>query len=614
VTSVRRFDWFLLFPLLGPAVLLAAGNDGFGFDPPGWVDSSVYLGYFWHYSQHLWLFDDNLNYKISRLPWVLPGFAVHSLLPPVAAGLVLAYGTLTSAAVALYLQVRDALSDRYVAAFVSLMLAFGTGMHAPGGWYYHALPAAGYYLWACWLLRRAATAHRHGAGWSAAAGASFTAAVHTHLFLAVFAPLLVVLYWGALDVGQNRWSRWRTTIVSAIAGGVVLTVILGTINRTTGGVWLFFLPQVEIALKLSRSDPWWLPTAQWLPSATYLVVPMALIATALGSGYRFWKKEERRTGTLVLVSVVALAITCFFQFWTRETTLDYDYMAFVLYLHALPATAVALWYPAGREPQRRRLTLLIAATSIVVLPLLTLMPSPLPAFMNSNVIRVGLGQAPEIVPPLLFSLLGVVVARLAPPALRVAVVAMWFSVVNAWIAPQPVAYGIGTPGVRQEMLETFRDADEFAQQLDPSLIGIKYWISSESLTTPVGPVQSQQVFDSFLATRAWLTNLFARKSPGLPIEQLTLAHLERASCIGILSFGEQQVSLSDAMMAHYASLGRPLGVLAERRFERKEFRFALTVLRPIDRPGVSPGNLPPCMTTDPRIDERGRQKRAPGDS
>ena len=46
-------DWLWLVPILVPGVLLAAGNDGFGFDPPGHVDAFVYLGYFWHYPEHL---------------------------------------------------------------------------------------------------------------------------------------------------------------------------------------------------------------------------------------------------------------------------------------------------------------------------------------------------------------------------------------------------------------------------------------------------------------------------------------------------------------------------------------------------------------------------------
>ena len=574
-------DWFLIYPLLCPLVLVVAGNDAFGFDPPGWLDSFTYLGYFWHYADHLWLFDDNSNYKISRLPWLLPGFAAHSLLSPVAAARVLAYCALTSAAVALYLHVRDAIHDRYAAAFTSVLLACCTGMHAPGGWYYQALPAAGFYLWCCWLLTRAASARRTVV-WGAAAGACYAAAVHTHVFLAVFAPLLALLLWGLQSVADpHRWARWRTVTASALGGGLCLTAVLAAINRLTGGEWWFFLPQLEIAAKLSDHDRWWLPTEQWLPGATYLVLPIALMVTALSAAFGSWRAQHRLKGTLIALPWIAFALTCVFQFWTRETTLDYDYMAFVLYLHAFPAAAIVLWSPA--DVRNRRAVLLAVATALTLGSLLFLMPTTLPAMMMAGVDRLGLAHLPRLLPPLLFCLAAVALARAVPKTPRLIAVAVWFSIVNAWIAPQPLAYGVRTPGTRQEMLETFREADAFTHGLDPTLIGIKYWMSTEVLQTPHGALQSQHVFDSFLATRAWLTNLFARNSPGLPIQTLTREHLAAASCVGILSSAQQQQSLAQQMMAHYASLDEPLIVVAEHQFQREEFRFALTILRPVNR-------------------------------
>jgi hypothetical protein len=580
--TVRGPDWFFLYPMLCPLVLLVAGNDAFGFDPPGWLDSYIYLGYFWHYPDHLWLFDDNSNYKISRLPWLLPGFAAHSLLSPVAAARVLAYCALTSAAVALYLHVRDAIHDRYAAAFTSVLLACCTGMHAPGGWYYQALPAAGFYLWCCWFLTRAASARSTVIAWGAAAGACYAAAVHTHVFLAVFAPLLALLLWGALGAAdQRRWTRWRIVTASAIGGGLCLTALLAAINRLTGGEWLFFLPQLQLAADLSQHDRWWLPAGQWLPGATYLVLPIALMVTALSAVIGSANLEQRLKGTLIALPCLALAVTCVFQFWTQETTLDYDYMAFVLYLHALPASALAVWSPPTAN--RRPAVLLAIATAVILAALLFLMPATLPAVMAAAVERLGLAHLPRLVPPLLFSLAGVAIARAIPRPLRLIAVAVWFSIVNAWVAPQPQAYGVGTAGSRQEMLETFREADTVTHDLDPTLIGIKYWMSTEELQTPHGSLQSQYVFDSFLATRAWLTNLFARTSPGLPIQMLTREHLASASCLGILSSTAEQQSLARQMMAHYASLDEPLAVVAEHRFQRQEFGFALTVLRPVNR-------------------------------
>jgi hypothetical protein len=530
------------------------------------------------------------------------------LLAPVSAARVLAYCTLTSAAVAVYLQIREALRERWLAAFGSVVFACWTGMHAPGGWYYHVLAATGCYLWSCWFLIRAAVPGRNRVGWAAAAGAGFAAAVHTHVFLAVFAPLLVFLYWGALPpIADRRWARWGVPMMAAVAGALISTAALAMINRLSGGVWLFFLPQWQLAFRLSQHDPWWLPAREWLANATYLVVPVAMIATGFSSGCRPWKADQRLKGTLVFRPGLALAIASFFQFWTQATTLDYDYMAFVISLHAVPAAVVVL-SPAGPNTERRRPAVLAMATAMILGSLLVFMPESLPAYMDQAVNRIGLAGGRLIVPPLLFSLAGVVIARTLPAQVRVVAVALWFSVVNAWTAPEPAAYGFRTPGTRQEMLETFREADDFTHRLDPSLIGIKYWISTENLVTPQGVLQSQQVFDSFVATRAWLTNLFARTSPGLPIEQLTLEHLERATCIGLLSSTGRQAPLADAMTSHYAKLGRPLQLVADQRFERERFGFALTLLRPADGAGQPDSGAPPCMTTDPRIDQDGREK------
>jgi hypothetical protein len=178
----------------------------------------------------------------------------------------------------------------------------------------------------------------------------------------------------------------------------------------------------------------------------------------------------------------------------------------------------------------------------------------------------------------------------SPRRLRILAFAVWFALVNTWIAPGRMAYGIGTPGIHREMLSLFSEADRFATELDPSLVGIKYWISGSQISTGENEVVTG-AFDSFVATRTWLTNLLGRKSPGPPIEQLTLADVDRGVCIGLLSSVDAQQRLRSAMEERFAKLGRPLGRVAERRFERAELGFALTVLKPLSTADAGPA---PC--------------------
>ena len=326
-------DLLWLFPLLIPAVLVTAGAADFGFDRPGLLDPFMYFGYFWHYPEHLWVFDDNSNYKISRLPWILPGYLVHSAVGA-AAPLILACVLISVGAVMMYLFARDTIGNRSVAVVLGIAWAGFTLAHGPGGWNYHMLPAVTYYLAACVLVVRSARQSAR-TPLAAAAGACFAAAVHTHLFLVAFAPLLLILLWAALEgEASSRAARLARASLMMAAGGVALTAALAGINRATGGAWLFFMPQIEIALQIAGGDRWWMSTAQWLPSARHLVLPLAFLAMGLPVALR--RPRERFLVTHVGLAWAALAIMAYFQFVRRVTTLDYPEMSFALHMHTFP--------------------------------------------------------------------------------------------------------------------------------------------------------------------------------------------------------------------------------------------------------------------------------------
>jgi len=570
-------DRLLLLPLLTPIVLVAAGNDAFGFDPPGYLDAFMYLGYFWHYPEHIPLLDD--NYKISRLPWIIPGYLAHAVGGVSTGALVLAFVTLAAGAAALYLLVRDALHDRTIAAVVGVAWAGCTWAHGVGGWNYHMLAAADYYLLACWLLVRAAQGRSANVS-ALLGGACFAAAVHTHVFYVTFAPLLAILYWVMLPrTARQPLASCARAALLVVAGGIAVTALLGAINRATGGAWLFFMPQVEQAIRLSGgNDRWWLAAVNWAPSAGYLVPPLAFLVAGLFGAGRAWRDGNRSALAFVGLAWGALAIMCYFQFVRRQTTLDYHYMAFALYVHAFPCLAAAM--ASGKDERPLPWPSAAATAAIVLGALLFLLPEPLPALMDGASAWLGVQAFTPMLLPLAVSVLGVAAMFLSPRRLRAFVFAVWFAVVNAWIAPARAAYGIGTPGIHREMLSLFSDADRFATELDPSLAGIKYWISGGQTSTGEDDVVAG-VFDSFVATRTWLTNLLGRKSPGPPIEQLTLADVDRGVCIGVLSSIDAQQRLRREMEERFRALGRPLRHVAERRFQTAELSFALTVLKPV---------------------------------
>jgi hypothetical protein len=587
--SVLR-DRFLLFPLLTPAVLLAAGNDGFGFDGPGLVDSFIYLGNFWHYLEHLPRFDN--DYKISRLPWVLPGFAAHALGGEIAGAFVLDYLTMAAGAVALYLLVRDAVNDRAAAAVIAVAWACCTPGHGVGGWNYHMLATGAYYLAACWFVLRAARgpSRRHAAF---LAGVLLACAVHTHLFLVAYFPLVALLYWSALPPARGRsLAQAVRHLILLVIGALAVTALLMAVNGVTGGKWVFFENQINFTLREWGSDayPLWVgDPLLWIPTAMHLVIPVLFMTAGLGHlGRSTAQPSSRLRVSFVVQAWAAFAILCFFQFVRRVPMLDHYYFAFVAYFCAFPCAAAAL---AGHEAidGRRDRLLLVAIAALIMIGSLLLLPTVLPSVLGAWA-AIGPARLPQVALPLIVGTLGIVVMiGLSGPG-RLVAFALWFSVVNVLIAPEPTDYGIGTPGSQRQMVVLFREADRFTADLDPTLSGIKYWFVDESVLTPHGAVPLNYAFDSFVATRGWMANLFGGESPLLPVERLTVEHLETTACLGLLSSEARHDELTRGLSRHFEQLGRPLGVVASRLFARDSISFALTVFKPLS----ATETLPPC--------------------
>jgi hypothetical protein len=585
-------DRFLLFPLLTPAVLLAAGNDGFGFDAPGFVDPFAYLGNFWHYAEHLPRFDN--DYKISRLPWVLSGFAAHALGGEIVGAYILNYLTLAASAVALYLLVRDALNDRATASVIAVAWACCTQVHGVGGWNYHVLAAGAYYLAACWLVLRAAsgTSPQRAAF---LAGVFLACAVHTHVFLVAFFPLVALLYWFALPTAQVRpLEQSLRHAALLVIGALAVTGALMVVNGVTGGEWLFFENQITYTVREAQAsiNPWWISDPlKWMPTATYLVIPALFLMVGL-SQLRGMPSQPRSRLKISLVAQAwgAFAVLCFFQFARRLPMLDHDYFAFVLYLPAFPCAAAAL---AGRESiegRRTSLTTVAIAALVMIGSLMFLLPTALPRVLGAASIAIGLAQLPQVALPLIIGALGTLVMMFLSGPARLVVFALWFSVVNAWIAPLRTDYGIGTPGSKQPMAVLFREVDRFTADLDPTLSGIKYWWVDELVPTPHGDIQLNYAFDSFVATRGWMASLFGGESPLLPVNRLTVEHLGATTCLGLLSSTARHEELRKALSFRFETLGHPLGVVASRMFQRDSMSFELTVFKPLS----ATETLPQC--------------------
>jgi hypothetical protein len=581
-----RPDPLVRLPIIIAAVFLAAGNEDFGFDPAGNLDSFMHLGYFWHYPAHLPALDH--DYKASRLPWIFPGYVFHWLGDPAAASLVLVFATLAAGGVALYLLVRDITQDRAAAAVSAAAWTSCTWAHGIGGWNYQVLAATDYFLVATWLAFRAATTG--AASFAFLAGVCAAAAAHTHLQYATFLPLLAMTFWSGLPDDTPAVQRLVRDGLWALAGAIGMTVALGAVNAASGGDWLFFMPQIVRAQYLMREDVWWLEARGWIPAATYLIVPIAFMIAALPVLFRTHPTERPWPNRTVIVQAwLALGIMCFTQFVRRKGTLDQSFLAFPVYAYGFPCIGILL---ASRRNMPRSGGVAAASIATILVPLLLLMPATLPRVMRDAVTLFGATGLPPVVPPLAVALIGCAAMMVARGSARLIVFGLWFGLVNAWIAPAPSAYGIHTRGYRRQMLELFREADGVTTAFDPRLDGIKYWFpDNEHVALPGGDIPLAFVFDSYVSTRGWLSNLFGHAS-AVPLQTLTRDDLHAAVCIALLTSPQTSEQLESSMREHFAALGEPLRRITIRHLKSRNLAFDLTLLKPADAPER---RSPPCV-------------------
>jgi hypothetical protein len=596
-SALARIDKKLAYVLAVPLLLAAFGSRDFFFDSPGWIDPFVYVGYFLHYPKHLPLFDD--YYKVSRLPWVLPGCVSFHLFGPLVGTYVLQLGTLALGLGCLSGAVRDSL-DEGAALLTVLLLGTCTCFHGSGGWNYHNGAATAYFLATVLCLTRAAAGRRAWA-WYFLAGAALASVVLTNLFMAAFVPGLVLHYVLSCRSAGRRLG-W-TDVPAGVAGMVAITGVLTAVHRATGGHALFFMPQITYTLLLSRAgNGYWQPLATWLPVAFWLAVPVAAVfscplAWLLG---RPWAGARGRAGGLAVLSfqlqgLLALAAGCYWEFVKRQTVLEPDYMA-ACFLGPAVLPIAAFFYSvrdrvAGRSVHR----LALVGLAVFTVPLLATTPADRQLF----VARLPLGA--------LVLRSGTALLPVALTAAGVAVIALRRRSAGAWLAGlallsagnlftnQSAIYNAGGPRLGRDAFHFLIEADRFTRSLDPSLVDIKYWFEPGEIIRAKGlSADASWIFHSYVSTRGWLSNLLGGV-PTLDVAQIQASHLAKVHRLGVLSATPNQEKCVGRLRARFAEIGYALRPQAQRSFRHGDLDLTLGVFW-IEDAGRCGPELPPAVS------------------
>ncbi len=269
----------------------------------GLIDPWLYIGAFLDFDQLYARF--GLTYYISRLPWVLTGSALYSVVPPLVGQMVLGTAVWLAYTTGLF-----CITRRFYAAEIACFVAFFGSLNPlfifHSFWGHVDVPSIAVCLLAISLLVRSLPGPR----WPAvAAGGLLAVSVSTHLFcLVVCAAGFVAWVAVCLPDRPSRVNGVKWTLLgSAIATGILLIVGWWAYGR-----WDFWVAQIQIATWVLSGGwhNWAKPISQWVPDGG-LSIPIGVLGITGVSLALRRKAMLQDEGARFLVLFVSLILSVF---------------------------------------------------------------------------------------------------------------------------------------------------------------------------------------------------------------------------------------------------------------------------------------------------------------
>jgi hypothetical protein len=378
--------------ICGTGVLALAVYVGVGasrLTPPNDIDPWLYTGFFNNFRFLYHTF--GYTYYASRLPYLLPGWAINSLLPPVPAHYVYHGILLIAGGLGLYVGLRPLVGR--ISAFAAYASLLGSVLYYDSHItdYYDGAATAFVLIGLGFALPAAAGVARRPRLRYMVGGAFFWAAITTNLFTSVIvAPL--VLVWVALvwpDLSSRRWRAAFEPVVLAAFGAAILSVALGILLSSVGGDFLYFKPQLS-ALHSVAVGAYKLHGYHWMVGEPRLLLPILLVALILVQGRRLrarWQTPGARLAAGVAAYLAFVyAFYCVWEFAFTGIFLDIPY--YFSYLNVGIALGVAsavylVWDERERKTRGNAsfVALIIAAS---FLPMVLIAQWAAPGFMGRN--------------------------------------------------------------------------------------------------------------------------------------------------------------------------------------------------------------------------------------
>ena len=300
-------NWEILLLFLLP-ILLMLINQVWMFSNI-YVDPWFYFGYFIRLKEYLIAFPG--SYPGTRLSWILPGYLLHSLFPPLIAHYILHLGFYYLAIFSLYLVLKPHIGKRGAFLASAAMGCYSFFLMAVG-WDYVDGAGIAYFLVTVLMLSWAARKENQTI-WMALSGVCFGALIYTNLTWMAFSIPLITYY--VLTNYPHRIKKTFISIAAFIVGFLAITILLGVVNYAIVGDFLFFMHSANVVLSsLGKLNPWINPLHQW-GRATWLALPLIVLAVSLAmlSLSKFSKFFEEAVLPLQKTFVITCLVMIFLQ-------------------------------------------------------------------------------------------------------------------------------------------------------------------------------------------------------------------------------------------------------------------------------------------------------------
>jgi hypothetical protein len=248
------------------------------YNPFGTIDPWLYTALWTNFDQIYESFPR--TYYISRIPWIVPGYALNAIFEARTAALVLHTAYFLGGGVLFYVLCRRWLG--MAAAAIGYVALIGSQMSFNAHrWDYQEGGVLTYMIgaYAFSLVRTQSVALR---ATSLAIGGAFAAAMVTTRVIDVAyligLPLLYVAVSPDLPLAP-RLKQFARDIAAFASGAAALLVACGLFAKSHGEEFLFFMPQVRVVQSTSGGYNQ-LPVDAWLPVSPYFWVPLFVIVFA----------------------------------------------------------------------------------------------------------------------------------------------------------------------------------------------------------------------------------------------------------------------------------------------------------------------------------------------